>query len=85
MRSVVDRNVVMRRIPILIVNLRGTLSGHIIQSCNVYISIYHVYIVMNTTLQLVAIYNIQLHVSDLYVGYHQVVQTTYLVTIQYVW
>jgi len=33
---------------------------------------------MNTTiLQLVAIYNIQLHVSALYVGYHQVVQRTY--------
>ena len=37
--------------------------------------------VMNTTiLQLVAIYNIQLHVSALYVAYHQVVQRTYEVT-----
>ena len=34
---------------------------------------------MNTTLlQLVAIYNIQLHVSALSVGHHQVVQRTYL-------
>jgi len=42
--------------------------------------------VMNTTLlQLVAIYNIKLHVSALYVGHHQVVQRTYQVTIQYVW
>jgi len=33
---------------------------------------------MNTTiLQLVAIYNIQLHVSALCVGHHQVVQRTY--------
>jgi len=33
---------------------------------------------MNTTvLQLVAIYNIQLHVSTLYVGHHQVAQRTY--------
>jgi len=33
---------------------------------------------MNTpTLQLVEIYNIQLHVSVLYVGHHQVVQRTY--------
>jgi len=33
---------------------------------------------MNTTiLQLVAIYNIQLHVSALYVGHHQVVRRTY--------
>ena len=41
---------------------------------------------MNTTLlQLVAIYNIKLHVSALYVGHHQVVQRTYQVTIQYVW
>ena len=30
-----------------------------------------------TMLNLVAIYNIQLHVSALYVGHHQVVQTTY--------
>jgi len=38
---------------------------------------------MNTTiLQLVAIYNIQLHVSALYVGHHQVVQKN-LLTIQY--
>ena len=37
---------------------------------------------MNTTiLQLVAVYNIQLHVSALYVGHHQVVQRTE-VTIQ---
>ena len=50
-----------------------------IQSCSVYICL-RVYIltVMNTTiLQLVAIYNIQLHVSALYVGHHQVVQRTY--------
>jgi len=34
--------------------------------------------VMNTTiLQLVAIYNIQLHVSALYVGHHQFVERTY--------
>jgi len=40
-----------------------------------YISIYTV---MNTTiLQLVGIYNIQLHVSAQYVGHHQVVQVTY--------
>jgi len=33
---------------------------------------------MNTTiLQLVVIYNIQLHVSALYVAHHQVVQRTY--------
>ena len=33
---------------------------------------------MNTTiLHLVAIYTIQLHVSALYVGHHQVVQRTY--------
>ena len=45
----------------------------VIQSCSVYI-----YTVMNTTiLQLVAIYNIQLHVSALYVGHHPVVQKTY--------
>jgi len=32
---------------------------------------------MNTTiLQLVAIYNIQLHVMALYVGHHQVVQSS---------
>jgi len=49
----------------------------IIQSCSVCISIY-IHTVMNTTiLQLVAIYNIQLHVSVLYVGHHQVVQRTY--------
>jgi len=37
-----------------------------------------VHTVMNTTiLQLVSIYNIQLHVSALYVGHHQVVQRTY--------
>jgi len=36
---------------------------------------------MNTTiLQLVAIYNIQLRVLALYVGYHQVAQRTYTVT-----
>jgi len=47
------------------------------QTCIVYISIY-IHTVMNTTLlQLVAIYNIQLHVSALYVGHHQVVQRTY--------
>ena len=46
----------------------------------VYIYIHtHIHSVMNTTiLQLVAIYNIQLHVSALYVGHHQVVQRTYL-------
>jgi len=33
---------------------------------------------MNTTiLQLVATYNIYLHVSAMYVGHHQVVQRTY--------
>ena len=49
----------------------------ITQSCSVYISI-HIHTVMNTTiLQLVALYNIQLHVSVLYVGHHQVVQRTY--------
>ena len=38
----------------------------------------YIHTVMNTTiLQLVAIYNIQLHVSALYVGHHQVVQRTY--------
>jgi len=37
-----------------------------------------IHTVMNTTiLQLVAIYNIQLHVLALYVGPHQVVQRTY--------
>jgi len=47
----------------------------VIQSCSV--SIY-IYTVMNTTiLQLVAIYNIQLHVSALYLGHHQVVRRTY--------
>jgi len=40
---------------------------------------------MNTTiLQLIAIYNMQLHVSALYVGHHQVVQRTNYATIQYV-
>jgi len=35
----------------------------------------YIHTVMNMTiLQLVAVYNIQLHVSDLYVGHHQVVQ-----------
>jgi len=45
----------------------------------VYIYIYiYIHLVMNTTiLQLAAIYNIQLHVSALYVGHHQVVQRTY--------
>ena len=38
----------------------------------------YIHIFMNTTiLQLVVIYNIQLHVSALYVGNHQVVQRTY--------
>ena len=38
----------------------------------------YIHAVMNTTiLQLVAIYNIQLHVSALYVGRHQVAQRTY--------
>ena len=38
----------------------------------------YVHTVMNTTmLQFIAIYNIQLHVSALYVGHHQVVQRTY--------
>jgi len=38
----------------------------------------HTHTVMNTTtLQLVAIYKIQLHVSALYVGHHQFVQRTY--------
>ena len=38
----------------------------------------YIHTVMNTTiLQLVAIYNIQVHVSALYVGHHQVVQGTY--------
>jgi len=42
----------------------------------VYIYIY-IHTVMNTTiLQLVAIYKIQLHVSALYIGHHQVVQRT---------
>ena len=46
-------------------------SRIIIQSCSMYISIY-IHTVMNTTiLQLIAIYNIQLHVSTLYVGHHQ--------------
>ena len=50
-------------------------SAQKIQSCRVYIS---TYTVMNTTiLQLVAIYNVQLHVSALYVGHHPVVQRTY--------
>jgi len=45
----------------------------IIQRCSVYI-----HTVMNTTiLQLVAIYSVQLHVSGLYEGHHQVVQRTY--------
>ena len=34
---------------------------------------------MKTMLQLVAKYNIQLHISDLYYGHHQVVQITYCV------
>ena len=47
------------------------------QSCSVYKSIY-IHTVMNTTLlHVVAIYNVQLHVSALYVGHHQVVQRTY--------
>jgi len=38
----------------------------------------YIHTVMNTTiLQLVAMYNIQLHVSALYVGHHQVVEKTY--------
>jgi hypothetical protein len=38
----------------------------------------YIHTVMNTTiLQLVAIYKIQLHVSALYVGHHQVVEGTY--------
>ena len=38
----------------------------------------YIHAVMNTTiLQLVAIYNIQLHVSALYLGCHQVAQRTY--------
>ena len=38
----------------------------------------YIHTVMNTTiLQLVAVYNVQLHVSTLYVGRHQVVQRTY--------
>jgi len=46
------------------------------QSCSVCIYLY-IHTVMNTTiLQLVAIYNIQLHVSALYVGHHQVVQNS---------
>ena len=49
----------------------------IIQSCSVYISyIYiYIYIVMkhNNYIKLVAKYNIQIHVSALYVGPHQVV------------
>jgi len=53
----------------------------IIQSCSVYVYIYiYIYIrtVMNTSiLQLVAVCKIQLHVSALYVGHHQVVQRTY--------
>jgi len=50
----------------------------ITQRCSVYIYIY-IHTVMNTIiLQLVAIYNIQLHVSTLYVGHHQVVQRTLL-------
>ena len=51
----------------------------IIQSCSVYIYIsIYTHTVMNTTiLQLVAIYNIQLHVSALYIGHHQVVQRIY--------
>jgi len=49
----------------------------VIQSCSVCISIY-THTVMNTTiLQLVAIYNIKLHVLALFVGHHQVVQRTY--------
>ena len=49
----------------------------ITQSCSVYIYLY-IHTVMNTTiLKLVAIYNIQLHVSALYVGHHQIVQRTY--------
>jgi len=38
----------------------------------------YIHTVMNISiLQLVAIYNIQLHVSALYIGHHQVVQRTY--------
>jgi len=49
----------------------------VMQRCSVYIYLY-IHTVMNTTiLQLVAVYNIQLHVSALYVGHHQVVQRTY--------
>jgi len=41
---------------------------------------------MNTTiLQLVAVCELQLHVSALYVGHHHVVQRTYSVTTQNVW
>ena len=45
----------------------------------VYLYIY-IHTVMNRTiLQLVAIYKVQLHVSALYVGHHQVVQRTQLI------
>ena len=39
----------------------------------------------HNSIKLVAIYNIQLHVSALYVEHHQVVQRTYEVTTQCVW
>ena len=48
----------------------------ITQSCSVYISIY-TYSHDTTILQLVSIYDTQLHVSALYAGHHQVVQRTY--------
>ena len=68
----------------LVERMKITLHFHNtkLQLVYVYIYIYtyiYIHIVMNTTiLQLVAIYKIQLHVSALYVGHHQVVQRTYL-------
>jgi hypothetical protein len=57
----------------------------IIQSCSVCVSIF-IHTFMNTTiLQLVSICDMQLQVSALYVGHHDVVQRTYSVTTQCVW
>jgi hypothetical protein len=50
----------------------------ITQTCSVYISIYTCSHETQQLLLLVAIYNIQLHVSALYVGHHQVVNCSQL-------
>ena len=62
-------------------NIRATYDEeNFLNNTKLYCIYIYIYIcsIMNTTiLQLVAIYNVQLHVSALYVGYHQVVQRTY--------